>query len=151
MKVRRVLAFTVVLVSTLAWGVGHATEAPKDREVAAFVKLMNAHRVAKGMRPLIWDPRLAAVAEAHSRDMARRHYFSHETPDGRTPWDRLAARGITYTQAGENLAWGARTGREVLGGWLKSRGHRKNIETAAYTRHGVGKVGAYWTHVFLRP
>ena len=128
-----------------------STTGPTDPEVVSFVKLMNAHRISLGLSALVWDSRAAAVAQAHSRDMFDRHYFSHTSPDGRSTWDRLAARGVTYSQAGENIAWGQKTGRAVLTSWLKSRGHRQNIENGSFTHHGVGKVGPYWTHVFLRP
>jgi len=124
---------------------------PADPEVAAFVTLMNAHRVSRGLPALVWDRRLADVAEAHSRDMFRRHYFSHTWSDGHSTWDRLAAHGVDYSQAGENIAWGQSTGRAVLMSWLDSPGHRRNIENGSYTHHGVGKVGVYWTHVFIRP
>jgi uncharacterized protein YkwD len=124
---------------------------PTDPEVAAFVKSMNRHRASLGLPALIWDSRAAAAAQAHSRDMFHRHYFSHKSLDGRSTWDRLAARGLTYSAAGENIAWGQETGSAVLAAWLRSPGHRENIENGAYTYHGVGKVGTYWTHVFFRP
>ena len=127
------------------------TTGPIDREVVSFVKLMNAHRISLGLSPLVWDRRAAAAAQAHSRDMFDRHYFSQTSPDGRSTWDRLAARGVTYSQAGENIAWGQRTGRAVLTAWLRSPGHRANIERGSFTRHGVGRVGTYWTHVLFRP
>jgi uncharacterized protein YkwD len=127
------------------------TTGPTDPEVVSFVKLMNAHRRSLGLSPLAWDPRAAAVAKAHSRDMFERDYFSHTSPDGRKMRDRLEARGITYSEAGENIAWGQETGRAVLTAWLRSPGHRHNIERPGYTRHGVAKVGPYWTHVFIRP
>jgi uncharacterized protein YkwD len=122
-----------------------------DPEVASFVKLMNAHRRSLGLSPLAWDRRAAAVAREHSRDMFERDYFSHTSPNGRTMRDRLEAGGIKYSQAGENIAWGQETGRAVLTAWLRSPGHRRNIERRGYTRHGVAKVGLYWTHVFIRP
>jgi uncharacterized protein YkwD len=126
-----------------------STTRPIGREVVSFVKLMNAHRISLGLPPLAWDSR--AAAQAHSRDMFNRHYFSHTSPGGRSTWDRLAARGVTYSQAGENLAWGQGTGSAALTAWLRSPGHRANIESGSYTHHGVGKVGTYWTHVFVRP
>jgi uncharacterized protein YkwD len=127
------------------------TTGPTDPEVVSFVKLMNKHRVSLGLSALVWDSRAAAAAQAHSRDMFKRHYFSHTSLDGRSTWDRLAEGGISYSQAGENLAWGQGTGSAVLTGWLGSPGHRANIENGSYTRHGVGKVGTYWTHIFIRP
>lgn len=124
---------------------------PTDPEVVSFVQQMNAHRVSLGLAALVWDNRVAAVAQAHSQDMLDRGYFSHTTPEGVSPWSRLAAAGITYTTAGENIAWGYPTGSAVLNGWLGSPGHRANIENAAYSHHGVGKAGTYWTHVFIHP
>ena len=162
----RLASLTILTVMPLAYGRGNASPAtsvasrtrthtrisgPIDREVVSFVKLMNAHRVSRGLPALVWDSRAAAVAQAHSRDMFNRNYFSHTSQDGRTTWDRLAAGGVAYSEAGENIAWGQRTGRAVLTAWLDSPGHRANIQRGSYTRHGVGKVGTYWTHVFIRP
>ena len=42
---------------------------PIDHEIVSFIKLMNAHRVSLGLSALVWDSRLAAVAQAHSRAM----------------------------------------------------------------------------------
>ena len=164
--IARCAALTILAVMPLARGEGGAATAPSvashtrapapttgpiDPEVVSFVKLMNAHRISLRLSPLVWDSRVAAVAQAHSRDMFDRHYFSHRSPDGRSTWDRLAARGVTYSEAGENIAWGQGTGRAALTAWLRSPGHRANIERGSYTHHGVGKVGTYWTHVFIRP
>jgi uncharacterized protein YkwD len=114
---------------------------PTDPELVSFVQQMNAHRVSLGLAPLVWDSRVAAVAQAHSQDMLDRGFFSHTTPEGVSPWSRLAAAGITYTTAGENIAWGYPTGSAVLGGWLGSPGHRANIENAS-SHHGAG-AGTY--------
>jgi uncharacterized protein YkwD len=111
---------------------------------------MNDHRVSLGLQPLIWDSGVAAVARAHSQDMADRHFFSHANPDGLLPWDRLRGAGISYKAAGENIIHGYTTGASVLTAWLNSAGHRANIESPTYTHHGVGKFGTYWTHVFIR-
>jgi uncharacterized protein YkwD len=123
---------------------------PSDPEVVSFVNQMNAHRVSLGLQPLLWHSGVAAVAQAHSQDMVDRGFFSHTNPDGELPWDRLDAAGISYTAAGENIAYGYSTGSAVLAAWLNSSGHRANIENATFTHHGVGKVGTYWTHVFIR-
>lgn len=162
----RFTALLILAALPLACGKGGAPTAPSvlspsptpapttgstDPDVVSFVTLMNAHRVSLGLSPLVWDSRVAVVAQAHSQDMVNRGYFSHTTPDGLSPWDRLAAGGVTYTEAGENIAWGYGTGSAVLAAWIASPGHRANIERATYTHHGVGKVGTYWTHVFIRP
>ena len=125
--------------------------APSDPQVATFVGLVNEHRVSIGLSPLAWDGRVAAVAQAHSQDMVDRSFFSHTNPDGLSPFDRLAAAGISYTWAGENIAYGYPTASSVLAAWLNSPGHRANIENPNFTHHGVGLVNTYWTHVFIQP
>ncbi|MGH7467317.1 MAG: CAP domain-containing protein [Longimicrobiales bacterium] len=125
--------------------------APSDApaEVRSFVELMNEHRQERGCAPLTWDNRIAGVASAHSEDMARNNYFSHTNLQGQSPFDRLRADGVQFRAAGENIAYGQTTGRQVLQSWLNSAGHRSNIENCQYTRHGVGLNQTRWTHVFV--
>ena len=119
-------------------------------EAQDFVTRMNEHRVSQGLAPLAWHDEIADVALAHSQDMRDRGFFDHTNPDGDSPFDRMAAAGITYRSAGENIAYGYSTGAAVFDGWINSTGHRANIENASFTHHGVGYVedGHYWTHVF---
>src|SRR5262245_18795550 len=101
---------------------GPGTSAPANQptEVRAFVRLLNEHRVGEGSPALIWNERVAAVANAHSADMANRNYFSHTNPAGQSPFDRLRAAGITFNAAAENIAYGQPTGQTVLTSWLGS-------------------------------
>jgi uncharacterized protein YkwD len=122
-----------------------------DPRVAAFVELVNAHRQSLGIGALVWDSTAAAVALAHSRDMATRGYFSHTNPEGESPADRLRAAGIRFTVASENIAFGFLTADAVFVAWMNSPDHRANIEYAGFTHHGVGRYGTYWTHVFFTP
>jgi uncharacterized protein YkwD len=124
------------------------TAAPA-REIARFTSLMNAHRVSVGCRALTWSAKVAAVAQAHSADMGRRDFFDHINPDGKTPFDRLRRAGIRYSAAAENIAYGTASATRVLELWLKSPGHRANIENCRYTHHGVGLFQGRWTQVFL--
>lgn len=120
-------------------------------EVSAFVAGMNAHRAAVGCPELSWNEGVAGVAVAHSRDMVERDYFAHTNPDGASPFDRLAAAGVSFSSAAENIAYGYPTGSAVLAGWLGSPGHRANIENCNLTEHGVGLEGSHWTHLFIQP
>jgi len=120
-------------------------------ETAEVARLVNEHRARIGCRALAWDDAAARAAQAHSDDMARRNYFSHTSPEGRTMVDRLRAQGAGYRLVGENIAMGQSTAREVVRGWLASPGHRQNIENCGYTRHGVGLRSGRWTHLFYTP
>lgn len=131
---------------------GGSTPAGGSASVQEMARLVNAHRQARGCPALVWLEGAAQAAQAHSADMARRRYFDHVTPEGRQPWDRLAARGVGYRSMAENIAWTPQqTAAQTLRGWVGSPGHRQNLENCAFTHHGIGMQSAYWTHVFVTP
>lgn len=118
--------------------------------------LTNQERINAGLEPFKWSDDLAAVAYAHSADMAARNFFSHNNPDGQTPFDRMRAYGISYTYAAENIAMGQRTPEAVVSGWMNSAGHRANILNPNLTHLGVGFYQTsggtnYWTQNFCTP
>jgi uncharacterized protein YkwD len=120
------------------------------------VDLTNAERARHGLSRLTVDHRLAAAAQAHSSDMARRAFFAHESLDGRQVWDRAVAAGYAYRKVAENIAAGQRSADEVVRGWMGSPGHRANILDGDLTQIGVGRAdggsyGVYWTQVFGAP
>ena len=121
---------------------------PAQDEVVALV---NKVRTGAGCAPLIVDGRLTKAATEHSADMARRGYFSHTTPEGVTFGERVRAAGYPAPGA-ENIARGHASADEVVDGWLKSRGHRKNIMNCSLRTIGVGVEhdGNYWTQDFGR-
>lgn len=124
---------------------------PEDPAVARFTELLNTRRIATGCPPLAWDPRVAAVATGHSRDMVERGYFSHTSPAGDDPFHRLEAAGIAFVAAAENIAYGWETGEGVFRQWEESPGHRANMMSCRYTRQGVGRYGTYWTQLLTTP
>ena len=108
------------------------------------------------------DDRLQLTAEGHSQDMAINDYFSHNTPDGTTPWDRIRAQGYFYSMAGENIAAGYASPESVVQAWMNSDGHRANILNCGFKDIGVGyyylendtgevNYRHYWTQVFASP
>ena len=102
-----------------------------------MLELVNRERAAAGLAPLAPDPELTEVARAHSTDMFARGYFSHITPEGRSPFDRMNAAGVKYQTAGENLAL-APTLPIAHNGLMNSPGHRANILRPEFGRVGIG-------------
>jgi uncharacterized protein YkwD len=110
----------------------------------------------KAVRPVTWSGVLAATANSHSADMATADYFSHYTPSGRSPFDRIRAAGYNYRAAGENIAAGRSLSdpAAVVQAWLKSPGHCRVIMNGKYTELGIGRVegpgkwSVYWTQNF---
>ena len=47
---------------------------------------------------------LEEAARLKAEDMAKNGYFSHTSPDGKTPWHWLDRVGYAFKYAGENLA-----------------------------------------------
>jgi uncharacterized protein YkwD len=118
---------------------------------AEVLRLVNAERSKVGCAALVPDGPLADLARAFSADMAARGFFDHTDPDGRDPWDRAAAAGITNLLA-ENIARGQQTPAAVMKAWMKSTGHRANILNCGYRTLGVGAHfaagGPWWTQDF---
>ena len=106
---------------------------------AQMLNLINKERTQRGLQPLQADEEMRAVARAHSRDMFARGYFSHYTPDGKDPFDRMKAAHVRFRTAGENLAL-AQTLSIAHHGLMNSPGHRANILNPAFGRVGIGIV-----------
>lgn len=109
---------------------------PRVDELAIFEEA-NAARAARGLPPLAWDPTLAAVARAHSEDMAARRRMSHADGDGAEPIERLRRSGRFPALLLENIgvAYSARQAHWAL---MRSPGHRANILSPEAERLGVG-------------
>ncbi len=104
---------------------------------AAMLRLVNDERTRRGLSPLKPDTELTPVARAHSEDMFARGYFSHVTPEGKDPFDRMSDAHIRYLAAGENLAL-AQSLSIAHNGLMESRGHRANILSSSFGRVGIG-------------
>jgi len=118
-------------------------------------ELVQGERRDRGLPDLLWDERLVPVARAHSEEMFKLKYFSHESPIAGSPFDRLKAAGITYARAGENLAY-AQSVAVAHRALMDSPGHRENILRPEFTRIGIGVIsaGAYGrmvTQLFITP
>ncbi|MEJ7617456.1 MAG: CAP domain-containing protein [Pyrinomonadaceae bacterium] len=110
---------------------------PRPDLEAQMLELVNRERAANGLAPLAPDPELTQVARRHSTDMFQRGYFSHYTPEGRNPFERIRAGGVSYLTAGENLAL-APTLVIAHTGLMNSPGHRANILKTQFGRVGIG-------------
>ena len=103
-----------------------------------FISLHNIERAKAGLPNLIENKLLNASATQKAKDMGEKGYFSHNTPDGKTPWTFILAQGYKYVYAGENLAEGYPDACVIVEKWMGSRGHRKNILDTHFKDIGVG-------------
>ncbi|RIW38533.1 serine protease [Bacillus salacetis] len=117
--------------------------------------LTNATRVNHGLPVLTWDDHVRSTAREHSLDMAENNYFNHTNLAGQSPFDRMQEDDITFTVAGENLAYGQFSSIFAHEGLMNSEGHRKNILKEEYEFLGVGvafnqESQPYYTENFYR-
>ncbi len=115
----------------------HSRRDPRAEE--EMLVLLNKERTARGLNPMVMDDVLRRVARAHSEEMFRLGYFSHNSPTDltHTPVDRLFKERYFFITSGENLAF-APTVEAAHAGLMASPGHRSNILTPEFTRVGVG-------------
>src|SRR6185295_3190474 len=85
--------------------------ASKRALVRATLCQLNVERARHNLRPLRLNRRLSAAAQRHSRAMARRHFFSHDSLNGASFLDRIRStgylRGARSWTVGENIAYGS--------------------------------------------
>ncbi|MGA5471161.1 sigma-70 family RNA polymerase sigma factor [Streptomyces arboris] len=126
--------------------------APPASESGQVLQIVNTERAKEGCGPVTSNDLLATAAQRHSADMASRDYFSHTSPDGTDPGDRITAAGYRWSTYGENIAKGQRTPADVMRSWMDSPGHRANILNCSFKEMGIGKVdsggGPVWTQKF---
>ena len=101
--------------------------------------LVNQERAKVGMAKLTFNTALRDVGRAHTKDMFARGYFSHYTPEGASPFDRMEHAHIVYTHAGENLALSPDV-HLAMQGLMQSPGHRANILSPDFSTVGIGVI-----------
>jgi uncharacterized protein YkwD len=122
----------------------------------AVVCLINKQRTSRGLPRLRASPLLNDSAQNWAGSMVRSRDFTH----GSDFSARISAVGFAWSSAGENIASGYATPRQVVGAWMASPEHRANILNRAYSRVGTGIVGrvvngstrgATWVQDFAHP
>jgi uncharacterized protein YkwD len=130
--------------------------------------LINKERQQNGLSAMSWDDSLAGIARKHSRDMSKRNYFDHYSPEGHDYLFRYrqggyqcaVTEGRIIHMGAENIAlnhlydsvttingrafydWNSqdKIAETTVQGWMKSPGHRKNILTPYFRKEGIGVI-----------
>lgn len=130
-----------------------------DTGIAAVEHAIARLRASHGLPAVQRDPALDAVAEGHSREMARTRTFAHVLPSDGSMTDRLHKAGYAYRSAGENigLSVDALSAHEAI---ASSPAHLANLLDPHHRRLGLGIAkgtsrdgaeGIYLTEVFAAP
>ena len=168
--------FALTVKAAVLYDSGDPT--PAEQLVLEYVNRARSDPVAEGQRlgidiheglpdsslvgprpPLAMNKILLGIAQAHTQDMYNLNYFSHNDPNGDTPFDRMTHAGYDYVMAGENMAGGLGTTAAKLedlimvGAGTPGRGHRVNLldlfnpypcgnPPCVYSEVGIGYYGA---------
>lgn len=106
-----------------------------------IVFLTNKQRALHGCKAVHVDARLTAASTAHSAYMAQTGAFSHTGRGGSDFIYRDKAARYSKPLA-ENIAYGYRSGVDVVVAWMNSPLHRANLLNCTATTVGVGAVVA---------
>ena len=111
---------------------------------SVVVDMTNQERASLGIGELKVNEALRKAAQAKADDMAKKGYFAHVTPDGKTPWYWIDQTGYQYKSAGENLAVNFDYSKDVVQAWMNSPTHRANIVKAKYQEIGIGIAEGFY-------
>lgn len=119
----------------------------------------NMIRQTQRLSPLVLNRTLQVAAQMKADDMAKNHYFAHESPEGKTPWYWIDQAGYDYGYAGENLAINFYDSKDAVDAWMNSPTHRENLLSANYSETGIamaqgeyeGKEAVFIVQVFASP
>jgi uncharacterized protein YkwD len=135
-----IITFGIVSSSALASVhrsvLGYAT----DMSAQVLLDDTNHERNGQNLASLTLNDKLNQAAQAKAADMATRNYWSHNTPDGQTPWTFIVTANYSYKTAGENLAYGFDTAADTTAGWMNSPEHRANLLNTTYKDVGFGII-----------
>jgi uncharacterized protein YkwD len=118
---------------------------------------INQERRRQGQPTFWWDAALGRIAVKHSRDMAKRNYFGHTSPDGRGITERYLkghyACGVTINgvlRSGAEMihrypldgADGSRAQDEIIASaieaWMTNDEDRRTLLSPHWQREGTG-------------
>jgi uncharacterized protein YkwD len=112
-----------------------------DQFESRLLARTNYRRLARGCRPIRLNAALVLAARRHSAAMADQSLLSHRLAGEGDLAARAEAAGyVNWRILAENLAWGQASPREVFRAWVRSPGHRENLDNCRLRDVGFGVV-----------
>ena len=116
-----------------------------------IISLVNEHRKELGLDPLNIINVVSKEAETHTDYMIGTGIPSHDNFPVR---HKNLVEKVKAKSVAENVAYGFSTAEGVVRAWLKSPGHKANIENADFTDLGIStkqneEGRNYFTNIFV--
>jgi uncharacterized protein YkwD len=93
---------------------------------------LNGYRIQHGRPALDFSAELAAAAQSHAYDLARRGRLDHRG------WRQRLGGGVST--AAENVSYGCDSEDCAIRQWARSAGHRRNMLMGGISRYGIGSA-----------
>lgn len=138
-RLRSKAALAVIFLGVLGTASSIAQDEKDQSREQALVTLANQARSDAGLKPLTWDPALAAAAKAHAERMAQEGELSHRYGGEPDLAQRAAGAGAHFSMIEENIAVGD-TPFHIHQGWMKSQAHHDNLLDGRIDRIGVAVI-----------
>lgn len=116
------------------------------------MKLINDYRISIGLNPLQTINHISFKSEEHNNYMIENNIVNHDNFVNRS---ENIIQVLNASKVGENVGYNYKSPQGVLDAWLRSPGHKKNIE-GDFTNFGIsirenitsGKK--YYTNIFAK-
>ncbi|MEK7495762.1 MAG: CAP domain-containing protein [Patescibacteria group bacterium] len=136
-----VIAFLMMMFFKQNSGLHNVLGFATDISIEKLNQLTNEQRQKNNLPSLLINSALTLAAQKKAENMLAENYWSHYSPDGKTPWDFILGAGYKYEYAGENLAKNFLFSNGVVDAWMNSTaGHRENILKREYAEVGYAIV-----------
>lgn len=113
---------------------------------------VNKYRSEVSRDSLKMNSQLNLIATIRALEMAWSGKFVHARPDGKDWITAVTDMGYSYMTAGENIAYGYKTAKQVSEGWKNSEGHYQNMIHVNFKQIGIGMAELdgkkYWVQIF---
>jgi uncharacterized protein YkwD len=141
---KRLLALlpALLLIGALTCAACSKPPTPASGPTAAqqTLSLVNQYRQSHNQPPLMFDDRLADLAQEHNVLMRRAGKLSHEGFD-----QRFGQTGRRMCV--ENVSWNAMTPTELVNDWRNSPGHNANLLNSEVRYAGIALDNGYATYL----
>ncbi|MFD3166304.1 protein kinase [Herpetosiphon sp. NSE202] len=127
-------------------------------EISQLAALINQFRSQNGLPPLLLQPQVQSVAQAHSADMANNNYFSNTTPAGQTIGDLLRQANHISSFWNVHISAGHSNAQAAFDALINDPGLQADLLSPNISEFGIGHAqnaqatyGHYWVVVYSQP
>ncbi|HET6842451.1 MAG TPA: CAP domain-containing protein [Candidatus Angelobacter sp.] len=128
----------VILMMVCLAAMAAPRSGPTQDEQKLF-DLVNQEREKAGLPRLQWENHLAESARGHAQQLSEHERLSHQYPGEPEMGERIAATGLRFNVAGENVAY-APTVEIAHEDLMASPPHRANILNSKYNALGLAVI-----------